>query len=487
MNLHHQCVLITLSLVIFACGSSQPTNHQQDRTTSLPNEIDEKNVVDRLSRGIQHQTVSLEDTTEINYEPYEKFISFLEENYPNLHEDAERKRIGEFSLLFKWEGSNQELRPGLLMGHYDVVPSSSDTDSLWSYAPFEGEIKEGFVWGRGALDDKSGIMSILEAAEYLSEHDFQPERTFYIALHHDEEVGGIRGAQKVADYLEKEEIELEFLVDEGLPIAEEIIEGVEVPLAMIGVAEKGSANIELTYRQDGGHSSMPPRSTVIGTLSRAVNRIERRPMKAHYSGLIVETLEPLIPYMSYTQRLAFNNTWLFRGLIKRKLSRNIATNAALRTTAAKTIFEAGFKENVLPLEGRVIINFRVHPNDTIEDVKRYVRNRINNQDINIRVLDRSRNPSPVSDTRVAPYQMLKHTIEESFDQALISPSLFVAASDSRHFNNLTSNIYRFRPIRATHDDRPRVHGIDERISIDNYLEMIQFQIRLFKNSAGKMK
>jgi carboxypeptidase PM20D1 len=210
-------------------------------------------------------------------------------------------------------------------------------------------------------------------------------------------------------------------------------------------------------------------------------------MKAHYSGLIVETIEPLIPYMSFTQRLAFNNTWLFRGLIKRKLSRNIATNAALRTTAAKTIFEAGLKENVLPIEGRVIINFRVHPNDTIEDVKRYVRKRIRNQDINIRVLDRARNPSPVSDTRAVPYQMLKHTIEESFDQALVSPSLFVAASDSRHFHNLTSNIYRFRPIRATHDDRPRVHGIDERISTANYMEMIQFQIRLIENSAGKLE
>lgn len=486
MNLYHQCVFIAFSLVLFACGSTQSINQQQDQTTSLY-VIDKENAVYRLSQGIQHQTVSLEDTTEINYEPYEEFISFLEDNYPNLHQNTERKRIGEFSLLFKWEGSNSNLQPALLMGHYDVVPSSADTDSLWSYAPFGGEIREGFVWGRGALDDKSGIMSILEAVEYLSERDFQPERTFYIALHHDEEVGGVQGAQQVATYLEEQGVELEFLVDEGLPIAEEILEGVEVPLAMIGVAEKGSVNIELTYRQDGGHSSMPPRSTVIGTLSRAVNRIERRPMKAHYSGLIVETLEPLIPYMSFTQRMAFNNTWLFRGLIKRKLSRNIATNAALRTTAAKTIFEAGFKENVLPIEGRVIVNFRVHPNDTIEDVKRYVRNRINNPDINIRVLERARNPSPVSDTRAAPYKMLKSTIEETFDQALISPSLFVAASDSRHYHHLTSNIYRFRPIRATHDDRPRVHGIDERISIDNYMEMIQFQIRLIENSAGKME
>lgn len=231
---------------------------------------------------------------------------------------------------------------------------------------------------------------------------------------------------------------------------------------------------------------MPLRTSVIGTLSNAVNRIERRPMDAHYKGLIVETFEPLIPYMSFTQRLAFNNTWLFRGLIKRKLSRNPATNAALRTTAAKTIFEAGFKENVLPVDGRVIINFRVHPNNTIEDVEQYVRRRIRNDDIHIRVMDRARNPSPISNTNAEPYRMLRRTIQQSFDQALVSPSLFVAASDSRYYHNLTSNIYRFRPIRARHEDRTRVHGIDERIGVENYLEMIRFQIQLIRNGSTEL-
>ena len=228
---------------------------------------------------------------------------------------------------------------------------------------------------------------------------------------------------------------------------------------------------------------MPPRVTVISSLSRAINRIEQTPMEAHFKGLIVETFEPLIPYMNFTQRLAFNNTWLFKPRIIRKLSENPATNAALRTTAAKTIFEAGFKENVLPVEGRVIINFRLHPNDTIEDVEQYVRDVIRNSDIDIRIMERARNASPVSDRRVRPYQILKETIQEQFENALVSPSLFVAASDSRHFHNLTSNVYRFRPIRATHDDRERVHGINERISADNYLEMIDFQKKLIRNGS----
>ncbi|MGM0547304.1 MAG: M20 family peptidase [Bacteroidota bacterium] len=449
-------------------------------------EIDEAKAIDRLSEGVQYQTISLEDTTEIDYQSYDRFIDYLKTSYEGVHQNLERKRIGEYSLLYKWEGTNPDLKPAMLMGHYDVVPVKSGADTLWKHPPFEGEISDDFLWGRGTLDDKSGIMSIMEAVEYLTEEDFEPERTFYIALHHDEEVGGVRGAQSISDHLEEKGIELSYLVDEGLPIAEEIIDNVDVPLAMIGIASKGSVNIELTYNQDGGHSSMPPRSSVIGTLSNAVNRIERKPMKASYRGLIVETFEPLIPYMSYTQRLAFNNTWLFRAIIKSKLSKNAATNAALRTTAAKTIFEAGFKENVLPVDGRVIINFRVHPNDSIEDVEEYVRDRINNSNINVHVMDRARNPSPVSSTKAAPYKMLKSTIEESFEEALVSPSLFIAASDARYFHDLTPNIYRFRPIRARHEDRSRLHGIDERIGVENYIEMVEFQIRLIENGAAEI-
>jgi len=141
---------------------------------------------------------------------------------------------------------------------------------------------------------------------------------------------------------------------------------------------------------------------------------------------------------------------------------------------------------VLPVVGRVIINFRLHPNDSIEDVERYVRRVIRNSDIEVRVMERARNASPVSNTRAAPYQALKQSIQEQFTGALVAPSLFVAASDSRHFHNLTTNVYRFRPIRATHDDRERVHGVDERIGIDNYIEMIDFQKKLITKTAGEL-
>lgn len=474
-----------LGILFISCKSSETISEIED---SFEREytVKDHQAIDRLSQVIQYQTVSYEDTTEIDYGQYEEFTMFLEENYPNLHEKAKRTRIGTYSLLFTLKGDNPSLKPALFLGHYDVVPVTENSEEYWDYPAFSGEVAEGFVWGRGALDDKSGILSVVEAAEQLMEEGYQPARTIYISLHHDEEVGGLRGAKQVSKHLEDKGVELEYLVDEGPPVAIEILENVDVPIALIGVAEKGSVNIELVYRQEGGHSSMPPRVSVISALSRAINRIEQNPMKAHFSGLIVETFEPLIPYMSYTQRLAFNNAWLFKPRIVRKLSENAATNAALRTTAAKTIFEAGFKENVLPVEGRVIINFRIHPNDSIEDVERYVRSVIRNSDISIRIMERARNASPVSSRRARPYQMLRETIKQQFEGALVSPSLFVAASDSRHFHNHTSNIYRFRPIRATHDDRERVHGINERIATDNYLEMIEFQKKLIRNGSVEL-
>ena len=478
-------VLLFSSLVWVSCKSTKEITKEVDPAVEAYR-INKGKAIDRLSEAIRHKTVSLEDTTNIDYQSYDEFISFLEQAYPNLHDALEKESIGNYSLLYKWEGSNPDLKPAMLIGHYDVVPVKAGSDTLWQYAPFKGKATDNFVWGRGTLDDKSGVMSIMEAVEYLAEDGFTPERTIYLGLHHDEEVGGVRGAKPISDHLEDNGVELAYLVDEGLPIAEEIIENIDVPLAMIGVASKGSVNIELTFNQDGGHSSMPPRSTVIGTLSRAVNRIEQKPMKASYRGLIVETFDPLIPYMTYSQRLAFNNTWLFRGIIKSKLSKNPAMNAALRTTAAKTIFEAGFKENVLPVEGKVIINFRIHPNDTVDDVVKYVRERIDNDDINVRVLDRARNPSPVSSTKTRSYKMVKNTIEESFGEVLVSPALFIAASDARYFHDLTSEIYRFRPIRAKNEDRSRVHGIDERIGVENYIEMVRFQIRLIENGATEL-
>jgi len=358
------------------------------------------------------------------------------------------------------------------------------TEDEWTHPPFSGAVADGFVWGRGTLDDKAGVLSALEAVEYLLETGFTPARTFYIAAHHDEEVGGLYGAAQVAALLKERSVELEFLVDEGLPVAEQVMEGIDTPLAMIGVAEKGFLNLQLSIEREGGHAAMPPRSTSIGDLATAIHRLKNNPMPGRFDDLLKNTFEPMAPELPFVYRVGLANLWLFRPIIERELTNIPHTNAAIRTTAAPTIIRGGIKENVLPARASAILNFRIHPRDDVDGVIQYVRETINNDEIMIRQMPRARNPSVVSDHEAPAYQQLRQSIKEVFPDTPVTPSIFIAASDSRHFRELTPNIYRFRPIRARPEDQHRIHGTDERIGVDNYLEMVQFQIRLIMNSTS---
>ena len=452
-----------------------------DVDTTETVDADTEDAVERLSEALQFRTVSHQDPEDMEIAEFEGWISFVEAAYPAMHDALERERLNEYTLLYRWEGTNSDLDPGMMMGHYDVVPVEPGTEDEWTYPAYSGAIEEGFVWGRGALDDKSGLMSTLEAVDYLAEKGFEPERTLYIAANHDEEVGGHEGAAMVADTLEARDVNLAFLVDEGLPIAEEIIEGIESPLAMIGVAEKGQVTLELSVTREGGHASMPPYETSIGELARAIRSLKDNPMPGRFGDLVQSTFDPVSPELPFVYRAALANLWLARPVIERQLSRIPHTNAALRTTIAPTIFRAGMKTNVLPARAEAIINFRIHPNDTVESVVEYVESTIDNPDIEIEKMDGARNASGVSDTEAVAYLQYKRSIWETFGEIPIAPSIFVAATDTRHFLDLTDNIYRFRPIRATPDDRGRIHGTDERVGVDNYEEMVQFQIRAVRN------
>ncbi|MGM0739445.1 MAG: M20/M25/M40 family metallo-hydrolase, partial [Bacteroidota bacterium] len=229
--------------------------------------------------------------------------------------------------------------------------------------------------------------------------------------------------------------------------------------------------------------SMPPRKTAIGTLSAAITDLEQQPMKGRLTGLLRKTFDPIIPDLPLRYRLALSNLWLFGGLLEDRLGYIPHTNAALRTTVAPTMFHAGVKENVLPQSARATLNFRIHPDDNIQKVLHYVQNTIENDSIGISVLDGFREPSPITSTSSESYQMMKHTIHEVFPGIPVTPSMFPAATATRHFTDLTDNLLRFRPIRARPDDRGRVHGTDERIAVDNYEEMIAFYIRLIQNAT----
>ena len=369
------------------------------------------------------------------------------------------------------------------MGHYDVVPVIQGTERLWEHAPFGGEIAEGFIYGRGALDDKTTVIGVLEAVEHLLRSGFKPERTYYLAFGHDEEVLGKYGAKEIATLFEKRNIQLEYVLDEGGMIKQDGIEGLNAPIAMVGVAEKGYVTLRLTATGEGGHSSMPPPQTSIGDLAEAIDRLQKNPFPARLEGAVGYMLDYLAPEMPFTTKLAMSNRWLFKPAIISGMEGTNSGNATVRTTIAPTILDAGLKENVLPIDATAKINFRILPGDSIQGVIAHVKKAIKNDKIKIDLTGESgTDPSFVSDTASFGFRLIHSTIERCFPDVLVAPYLVVGATDSRYFKNLTPNIYRFMPVRFTDEDLKRFHGTNERISVEDLKNVIRFYIQFIKGS-----
>ena len=447
--------------------------------------IDKDAAAKRLAQSVRFRTVSHGPNDPIAEEAFHGLRDFLARSFPRVHKTLKREIINDYSLLYTWEGNDPKLKPILLAAHLDVVPVEPGTEGKWTHPPFSGAIADGFVWGRGTMDMKLSVVGILEAVEYLLGQGFAPKRTVYLAFGHDEEIGGAGGAARIAKLLAQRGVRLHFTLDEGLAVTHGIVPGVERPVALIGVAEKGYLTLELTARAKGGHSSMPPRSTAIGKLARAIHRLETNPMPAALRVPVSSMFEYLLPEMKVARRVIPANRWLFEPLILSRFEEKPATNALVRTTTAPTILRAGVKENVLPSEANGLVNFRILPGDTVDSVIGHVRKVVDDHNVTIRPLREGRNASPVSKINSASFAAIYKTVRQVFPGAVVAPGLVIGGTDSKHYVKIADNSYRFLPMRLGPDDLKRVHGTNERIAIDNYAEIIRFYIQLLRNIAVK--
>lgn len=444
-------------------------------------DLDVQSAAEKLGSAITFKTVSSQNASEVDDEQFKKEHQFIEDSFPLIHQHLKREVINGCSLLYTWKGRDASKKPVMLTSHLDVVPVEKGTEEKWDHPPFSGVIDDGYVYGRGAMDVQCGVMGILESVEWLLRNGYQPERTIYLGFGHDEEVDGDNGAYAISQILEERGVELDFLLDEGLPIAHDIFEGIKNPIALVAISEKGFMSVSLEANAAGGHSSVPQGKTSIAILSEAIEKLENKPMPARLDGVARYTFETMAPSLPFGFRFVIANFWLFKPLINKQLSKIPAVNATMRTTTATTIFDAGVKENVLPTRAKAIINFRIHPNDDIDAVMDHVKKVVNDDRISINLLPGYINPSPVSDIKHPNYKTLEKSIHQIFTDVTVSPSLMVGATDARHFTNLTDNVYRFLPLRADESDLDRVHGTNERISVKNYGEMISFYIQLLRN------
>jgi carboxypeptidase PM20D1 len=444
-------------------------------------DVDRDLVIQHFQQAIQIATISRDYPAPVNPEPFLAFHQLLVDSFPAVHAFAERTTINDYSLVYKFEGTDNSLKPVLYMGHMDVVPVDDETLDKWTHAPFAGTIADGQIWGRGAIDDKSTVMALMEAMELTLNLGKRPKRPLYFAFGHDEEIGGSQGAKKIAEYFAEQGISFEFVLDEGGLILDGVIESVDQPVAIIGIAEKGFVNIRLIAERPGGHSSMPPDNTGPGILAQAIVKLEENkfPATLKYTNIMFDAIGS---FANYPARFAMANQWLTSPLIKRSMLSSKNTAAGLRTTTAVTMLKGSSKSNILPAKATAVVNFRILPGETSESVLERVKTIIDDERISYEVF-MSNNPSSISSTESLGYRLIEQTIREFADDALVAPYLVMGGTDSKYFYPLTDSVYRFLMIRLGPSTMNIVHGIDERISVDNYVMGIQYFHELLRKSV----
>jgi carboxypeptidase PM20D1 len=437
----------------------------------------------RLAAGLRYPTISHADPAQLDLAAFRGFHRLLEEGYPRLRRALAREVVNEGSLLYTWKGRDPSLPPVLLAAHIDVVPVDAGSEARWTHPPFDGVVEGGYVWGRGAMDDKASLFCILDAVEGLLVAGFEPERTLLLAFGHDEEVGGEQGAAQIAARLAGRDARLAYVLDEGgAVIAPGYLPGVATPIATIGIAEKGWVSVTLEADATGGHSSTPPRHTAVGLVAAAVARLEDDPLPGRVDGTTALLFDHLGPELPLAWRVLLANRWLFAPLLELGLARTPATDAMLRTTTAATLFSGGVKDNVLPTSARAVVNFRIHPRDTLEQVVEHVRRVVDDERVKIGF--EGREASAVAPTDSEAFAAIARALREVFPEAVAVPFLVLGGTDARHYAGLTPRVYRFTPFEYGRDALERVHGTDERISLENLVSGVRFYRRLVERTAG---
>ena len=474
--------LVVIVLIgVYRANTVYVDNQYYPSTQTKKVEVDRDLVVQHFQQAIQIATVSRDYPAPVNAEPFLAFHQHLADSFPAVHAFAERTIINNYSLVYKFAGTQEDLKPVLYMGHMDVVPVDNETLDKWTHAPFAGTIDDGQIWGRGALDDKSTVLALMEAMELTLNQGKRPKRTLYFAFGHDEEIGGTQGAKKVAEYFAEQGVSLEFVLDEGGLILDGVIESVDQPVAIIGIAEKGFVNIRLIAERPGGHSSMPPENTGPGILAQAIVKLEENkfPATLEYTNIMFDAIGS---FSNYPARFAMSNQWLMSPLIKQSLLSSKSTASSMRTTTAVTMLKGSSKSNILPTKATAVANFRILPGETWESVLERVKATIDDERITYEIFMKT-NPSSVSSVDSLGFKWIEQTIREFADDALVAPYLVMGGTDSKYFYPLTDSVYRFLMIQVNPSTMEIVHGIDERISVDNYVMGIQYFYELLRKSA----
>ncbi len=466
-------VLLFLAVLVIRALCFKPK--AQRPVDESPVTFEQNAAVTALQKLVQCKTVSYNDPALEDDGEFQKLIDLLPGLYPKVFEACSLQKLPGRALLFHWAGKSSE-KPAVLMAHYDVVPVREE---LWDKPPFAGIIEDGVLWGRGTLDTKVTMNGALFAANTLLEQGFTPENDIYFAFSGGEEVNG-PGAKNIVDWFVENKITPAIVVDEGGAVVENVFPGVKVPSGMVGIAEKGMMNVRYTVHSGGGHASAPLPKTPITSLATACRKVVDHPFKMHLNKPAALMFDTLARHSSFVYKLIFANLWCFRPVLDMICKASGGEmNALVRTTTAFTQAEGSTARNVIPAKASLVSNMRLSPLDSVASAESYLKKVVNDRSVEIEVLE-SFEPSPVSEVDCEAYYRVADAVAETWRGCVVTPYLMVQCSDSRHYRDLSKNVYRFSAMDLTAEERRTIHGNNERIRLETIGKAVEFYIRLIQ-------
>jgi len=464
---------VFLAVVLIRTAMFRPKKASEIDATAVS--FDESAATDALAALVRCKTVSHVDPQQEDDAEFEKLIALLPTLYPRVFDVCSFQQLPNRALLLRWPGKSAK-EPSVMMAHYDVVPVD---EASWEKPPFDGVIEDGVLWGRGTLDTKVTMNGILSAANHLIAQGCTPENDVYFAFSGGEEINGM-GAVNIVNYFVEHDIHPALVVDEGGAVVENVFPGVKAPCGLIGIAEKGMINAQYRTVSNGGHASAPKPHTPVGILAAACKKVEDHPFKAHIQGPAAQMFDTLGRHSTFLYRMIFANLWCFGWVIDLlgRLSGG-EMNALVRTTTAFTQMEGSSARNVIPPEAKMVCNMRLNPKDSVQSALAYLRKTVNDPKVEITALE-SFEPSPVSETGCSAWEKVASSVAETWRGCIVSPYLMVQCSDSRHYRDLSSHVYRFSAMDLTAQERSTIHGHNEKIRLESISRCVEFYIRLLR-------
>ena len=458
-----------------------------EQSLSLPDEnVNLDRYIDTLCEAIRCKTVSNSDESLTEWNEFDKLHKVFEKQYPLIHKTLKKRVVGKAGLIYTWQGTDPSLKPIALIGHQDVVPVQEEKLSEWTHPPFDAVVSDGYIWGRGASDMKNHLVGVLESVETLLEEGFTPRRTVILCFGYNEELLDTKDASApmLSKALEDDGIMLESVLDEGGAILDlDVPHVINKRIAGVGIAEKGYCDFEISVDAVGGHSSTPPKHSAVGELSKAILDLENHQFPAKVTQEMKMIVDTIARNTELPVRLIGCNVFALLPALKPVLASIPPVASVMRTTTAVTMTNGSPQANVLPQKATATVNFRVMPGNTIADVEKHIRKVIRNKNVNVKLLG-GNEPSVVSPTDTPTMKAISQLCGSIFGTSIPAPFVVMGATDARHYQNVTNQIYRFSPFVMPPEILMLAHGTDERISVDCLENGIVFFKKYVKLLAG---